>query len=133
MNRSHALVRQGLQDPATPVPETARAHGGGQAFREGEISADDVQLARAELFWQTSATRKLQWFYDIARVRLNARPWSDGVQALTASGAGLGTRRRHLVRDPALSLSAVEPVERFVLTRRADAPTRTHFASKETW
>ena len=63
---------------------------GVQALREGQLSGDSVQLARAELLWQTSASWKLQWFYDVGHVRLNAQPWSDGGKVQSVSGTGLG-------------------------------------------
>lgn len=63
---------------------------GVRAYREGELSGDRAHLISTELFWQAADALRLQWFYDYARVRPNARPWTTGQDDLNASGAGVG-------------------------------------------
>lgn len=63
---------------------------GVRAYREGELSGDRAHLVSTELFWQAADALRLQWFYDFARVRPNARPWASGQDELNASGMGVG-------------------------------------------
>lgn len=74
---------------------------GVRAYREGELTGDRVHLVSTEMFWQASDALRLQVFYDAARVRPIARPWSEAQDAFNVSGAGVGatfTRFSLLVR-----------------------------------
>jgi len=67
---------------------------GVRAYPSGEGFGDSGWLAQVELRYAAGAWMPYA-FYDAGRVKINANPWSAGVNQRSLAGAGLGLRYQH--------------------------------------